>query len=152
MMELTAWPPRLDWPSTRMILRPRRAASSAAEIPEIPAPTTQISPEMRIAGESIDLMEIFVGKLVEASSVMLDGPDLFECTGNCWEWPHLGTDSRRLGELYHHLRPSNLHNEFQYTRRGWQVMKHAAPAFDAQLLKKSDHCQGRQLNLLGACK
>src|SRR6202008_1206956 len=79
MMELTAWPPRLGWPSTRITFRPRRAASSAAEIPEIPAPTTLKSPEMRTAAESIGLMEIFVGKVVEASSIILDATGTFQC-------------------------------------------------------------------------
>ena len=43
MMELTAWPPSAGRPSTSATLRPRRAASSAAETPAMPAPSTQIS-------------------------------------------------------------------------------------------------------------
>ena len=43
MIELTAWPPSIGSPSTSATLRPRRAASSAAEMPAIPAPSTQMS-------------------------------------------------------------------------------------------------------------
>src|SRR6478672_8204071 len=47
MMELTAWPPSAGRASTRATLRPRRAASSAAETPAMPAPSTQISADTR---------------------------------------------------------------------------------------------------------
>ena len=43
MIELTAWPPRVGRPSTRITLRPARAASIAADTPEAPDPTTQMS-------------------------------------------------------------------------------------------------------------
>src|SRR5215510_1809672 len=43
MMELTACPPSAGSESTSATLRPRRAASSAAETPAMPAPSTQIS-------------------------------------------------------------------------------------------------------------
>src|SRR5690606_18754802 len=43
MMEFTACPPNAGKLSARMTLRPRAAASSAAETPAIPAPTTQMS-------------------------------------------------------------------------------------------------------------
>jgi len=42
-----AWPPSDEAASTITTRRPRRAASSAAETPAIPAPTTQISAVMR---------------------------------------------------------------------------------------------------------
>ncbi len=45
MIEFTAWPPSAGKPSIRITWRPKRAASIAAETPEIPAPTTQISAE-----------------------------------------------------------------------------------------------------------
>ncbi len=45
MIELTAWPPSAGSPSSSATLRPRRAASSAAETPAMPAPSTQISAE-----------------------------------------------------------------------------------------------------------
>src|SRR5579863_9807546 len=101
MMELTAWPPRLGWLSTRITFRPIRAASSAAEIPEIPAPTTQTSPEMRIEGESFDLMEIFVGRLAAASLIILDAPSTFERSGSCQKWSNSRTALPRMAELYH---------------------------------------------------
>ena len=43
MIELTAWPPSAGSPSTRTTWRPSRAASSAAETPAMPAPSTQMS-------------------------------------------------------------------------------------------------------------
>ncbi len=43
MIEFTAWPPNAGKPSTSATLRPSRAASSAADRPAMPAPTTQIS-------------------------------------------------------------------------------------------------------------
>src|SRR5690349_14338304 len=43
MIELTIWPPSVGSPSTRITLRPSLAASSAAEMPALPAPTTQMS-------------------------------------------------------------------------------------------------------------
>src|SRR5687768_9876764 len=43
MMEFTAWPPSAGRPSTSTTFLPSAAASSAAEMPEMPAPTTQIS-------------------------------------------------------------------------------------------------------------
>src|SRR5262249_34245831 len=43
MIEPIACPPSAGAPSTRTTLRPSRAASSAAETPEIPAPSTQMS-------------------------------------------------------------------------------------------------------------
>src|SRR5438132_3952332 len=42
-MELTACPPSAGSASTRATLRPRREASRAAEIPAMPAPSTQMS-------------------------------------------------------------------------------------------------------------
>jgi hypothetical protein len=91
-------------------------------------------------------MEIFVGKLVEASPVILGAPGLFERPGNCCEWQHQGTDPRRLAELYHHLQPSNRHNEFLCFTRGVQRQKHTAPALDAQLLKNSFHHRSPELH------
>ena len=43
MMELTACPPSAGKPSTKTTRRPRAAASSAAETPEMPAPRMQKS-------------------------------------------------------------------------------------------------------------
>ncbi len=43
MIELTIWPPSVGRPSISATRRPSLAASSAAEIPAEPAPTTQIS-------------------------------------------------------------------------------------------------------------
>src|SRR5262245_50915864 len=46
MIEPTAWPPSAGAASTITTRRPRRAASSAADTPAMPAPTTQMSAEM----------------------------------------------------------------------------------------------------------
>src|SRR5262245_25099374 len=46
MIEPIAWPPSEGAPSTSTTLRPSFAASSAAETPEIPAPSTQMSASM----------------------------------------------------------------------------------------------------------
>src|SRR4051812_18089909 len=43
MIELTIWPPKVGKPSTSTTLRPSLAASRAAEMPALPAPTTQMS-------------------------------------------------------------------------------------------------------------
>ena len=43
MIEPIAWPPSAGAASTMTTRRPSRAASSAAETPAIPAPTTQMS-------------------------------------------------------------------------------------------------------------
>jgi hypothetical protein len=56
---------------------------------------------MRTAGESFALMEIFVGKLTEASSIILDAPSTFECSGNYRKQSHPRPGLRRLAELYH---------------------------------------------------
>src|ERR1700722_497284 len=51
MMELTAWPPSVGNPSTRITFRPARAPSIAAEIPDAPEPTTHRSqPRSSIGG------------------------------------------------------------------------------------------------------
>ena len=49
MIEPIAWPPSAGAASTRTTFRPQRAASSAAETPAIPAPTTQMSAVMVVA-------------------------------------------------------------------------------------------------------
>jgi hypothetical protein len=58
-------PPRLGKLSTSKTFRPSLAASIAAETPEIPAPTTQMSAATLAAGESLGLILTRVGKLVE---------------------------------------------------------------------------------------
>src|SRR5580704_17203831 len=81
MMELTAWPPRVGRPSTRTTLDPNRAASRAAETPEIPAPTTQMSAATWVIGVSMDLTVILVGRLVGAPSIILDPGPLVRILG-----------------------------------------------------------------------
>src|SRR5262245_50755402 len=73
MMELTACPPSAGSESTSATLRPRRAASSAAETPAMPAPSTQMSADtlralapagrrtIRVAVAIFDLSAIMMG-------------------------------------------------------------------------------------------
>src|ERR1700730_10904623 len=81
MMEFTAGPPRVGRPSTRTTLDPNRAASRAAETPEIPAPTTQMSAATCVTGLSLDLTAILVGRLLGAPSIILDLRPLLRMLG-----------------------------------------------------------------------
>ena len=63
MIELTAWPPSTGRPSTSITLRPIRAAVSAAEVPAMPAPTTQTSALTRREAASAGRLTILVSAL-----------------------------------------------------------------------------------------
>jgi hypothetical protein len=60
MMEFTAWPPSTGKPSTSTTFRPARAAVSAAEVPAMPAPTTQTSAATRQVAASARRLTILV--------------------------------------------------------------------------------------------
>jgi hypothetical protein len=77
--------------------------------------------------------------LTEASPVILDAPGPFECTGNCREWPHSGTDPRGLAELYHQLLPSNWHDKFLSIWCGVQRKEQMEEALAAQKVQNSFH-------------
>jgi hypothetical protein len=70
---------------------------------------------MRTTLKSFVLMESFVGRRTEASSIIRDAPGTFEGSGNCRKWSHPRTDLRRLAELYH---PKHIAEELSI----WQEM------------------------------
>src|SRR5262245_42320244 len=71
MIELTACPPSAGNESTSATLRPRRAASSAAETPEMPAPSTQISADTCCGVPPAGRRTILVAVEIFALSVLI---------------------------------------------------------------------------------
>src|SRR5260370_13399490 len=82
MIELTACPPSAGSPSTSATLRPSRAASSAADTPAMPAPSTQMSADTcrgvarcgrRTIRVAVDILVVSV--LIAAGASMLPAQD-----------------------------------------------------------------------------
>src|SRR5436189_641530 len=74
MMELTAWPPSAGSPSTIATRRPNRAACSAAAVPAMPAPTTQMSTATSRAVERVGRRTMRVAVVGSAAAAMLGAP------------------------------------------------------------------------------
>src|ERR1700684_4507630 len=99
MIELTAWPPSVGNPSTRMTLRPARAASIAAEIPDAPEPTTHKSqPRSSIGGCSArDTMRVSGSNGLFSISLPQNGMATPPGPGNACPAPEVQGGRARLG-------------------------------------------------------